>query len=253
MISIRLSRPGSMPMPTDECERLGGFSYFWAQWVTGFNPHTHCLYCLLGFRGRAVHPQIEIGPWIRMIEPPEWKYLYICGVTKSYNWNHNFHLVAAPGDFEADAARGVTFNGIQVDIQGGRRVEIADLPRNYAGMPDNFTTCRNWRLGVQEFGVEKLALPAPAKKPWNPAEYRSAIRPLWAELRRASTAEALDAMAVKIGQVVPGKMREPMEKELWHRARSLLEMTDAEALAFARELGRDDLYRTAAPAPARLF
>ena len=76
--------------------------------------------------------------------------LYLCG--NSGTWKLNLHIAFhhAPGETIVQA----TYNGYQVVIENARRLPIPGLPRQWHGLPGEFTTCRNYQFGVAFYGAE---------------------------------------------------------------------------------------------------
>jgi hypothetical protein len=140
---------------------LAGFRFFWAWYVTGFDPSRHCQGCLLGRRSvRVRKTTVEVGASILLDECADFDYLYVCGVSSTGRREDNFHL--AVHQYEGGHTNADCYTGQQVVIRDSRRVEIPVLPDGFNGKSRAFTTCRNYHFGVAMYQCRDQAAPSVA-------------------------------------------------------------------------------------------
>jgi hypothetical protein len=129
---------------------LVGFRSFWAWYVTGFDPSKHCQACLLGRRSARVNKSdVRAGVEIVLDEFVHFDYLYVCGVSSTCRWEHNFHLVVRPRTGAYASAH--CYTGQQMGICDAERIQIPELPDGFNGKSRKFTTCRNYQFGVARY------------------------------------------------------------------------------------------------------
>ncbi len=123
------------------------YKYLWLRYVRGFNPDQHCAPSLQARRDPRVH--ISMGAEVLDLGEPEEPYTYLCAGT--LNWHDNTHIVVRKAPLSSvvtvDGYRGVKFQ-----LLGAERLAIPALPVGWQGLPDSFTTCRNFQFGVAAFG-----------------------------------------------------------------------------------------------------
>lgn len=126
------------------------YKYFWAKWVTGFDPRDHCAKCLVGEWERRINPNI-ISPARVELDHRPGEILYICGVAEPYNWWKNFHLVVLTGS--GVATRRMS-NGMVVTVQGGTEIPFGPEAAKelYPRKGRKFLSCRNFQFGASKFG-----------------------------------------------------------------------------------------------------
>lgn len=136
----------------DGSNKLTGFARFWLRYVHGFSPHFHCQRSLRGFNDPRFKRDMHIGASFELLDPLRCEYIYLCGVTaRRYP---GLHLALSP---EPSAiAHVLTYNGVEIVVDGARQLEIPPLPEGYAGMPHAYTSCVNWQFGVKYYGLEGL-------------------------------------------------------------------------------------------------
>jgi len=126
---------------------------WWLAYVTGFDIDRHCQDCLLGTkqqRNRKVRREMDAtGRTEYTLDEAGYDYLYLCGVSWQ-GWANNFHLAMehAPGERIEKRSPDGRF---VVLVENAREIEIQPLPDGYGGYPRQFTTCRNWQFGVQQY------------------------------------------------------------------------------------------------------
>jgi hypothetical protein len=67
------------------------WSFIWLMYVNGLNLEKHCKPCLKGYTSK------KVGVWTRHdhnvhLDEGKAKYYYLCGGSKPYRWEDNFHL-----------------------------------------------------------------------------------------------------------------------------------------------------------------
>lgn len=155
-------RSAREPAPVIEIASEGSYSSLWLKYVTGTNPHVHCMASLTGRRSA----RLDAGaPWQRL-ELDEWaapRAWYICAVSYPYVWVRNAHLAfeSAPGErWEGPALvpelRVTVYDARPILGWGGHSVP-ASAP--HAEDPA-YSTCRNW-----QFAWHLRTSPLPHPKP----------------------------------------------------------------------------------------
>jgi hypothetical protein len=133
--------------------RVWGFSqYFWLRYVQGFNPKEHCAKSLLGKHSRKVFHESPLNRPILLDEAQDYDFIYLCGVSENFKWSLNLHMPARPAP--GQKATIYTYNGIRCVIRNAESVEIPRIEDGFAGYGLEFTTCRNWRFGVQHYSIK---------------------------------------------------------------------------------------------------
>jgi hypothetical protein len=136
----------------DSGNQLRGFTQFWLRYVHGFSPHFHCQKSLLGVNDLRFKKSMLIGRSFELLEPINYQYIYLCGVTaKKYP---GLHLALLPKS--AASAHATTYNGMEISVTGARGLSIPYLPDGFAEMSRKYTTCRNWQFGVEYYGLENM-------------------------------------------------------------------------------------------------
>ncbi len=133
---------------------IQGFRYFWAFYVNGFDPSTHCQPCFRGSLSRQLNTRTaESGRLYVMNERKTFRYLYICGVgvgPKKLLREKNFHL---PLRLETGAREVVyTYNGYTVSVDNAVALPIPELAPGWQGLDLETARCKNFRFGVEYFG-----------------------------------------------------------------------------------------------------
>ena len=133
----------------DGSQQLSGFTHFWLFYVRGFLPQFHCQKSLKGSIDQRFHRKMELGQSFDLLEPLNYDYIYLCGVTPAKF--PGLHLALKP---EAGAlAETETYHGLKIKVTNARELIIPDLPDGFAGKPHNYTSCRNWQFGVEYYGL----------------------------------------------------------------------------------------------------
>lgn len=122
------------------------FRYLWFKYITGINLNVHCANAFKGDYSKLIGTATTAAEEI-VFDEFEANVFYLCGVSKPYNWEKNFHLamIAAEGEkFSFDEF------GIRADVEGARRIKITSGAMNEINHPKivqkAFNTCRNWQF-----------------------------------------------------------------------------------------------------------
>jgi hypothetical protein len=132
---------------------LRGYRYFWIKTVKGFHPKLHCARCLVGeyLTSREQPFRLGVRYPLRLFGAP---YGYICGVANKGGWEANFHLAFEPSPNREAVLVRPMLDGQILTLHGAKALQIPSLPPGWRGLPDEFTTCRNYRFGVAMFGPD---------------------------------------------------------------------------------------------------
>jgi hypothetical protein len=90
--------------------------------------------------------------------PVKSPFFYICGVTEG--WKNNLHFAVTPN--EGAVAMIDAEYGIRFTMYNASRVMITPLPLKWNGLTRQYTSCRNFQFGVEQFGY-KAPLPKPQR------------------------------------------------------------------------------------------
>lgn len=133
------------------------FRYLWLKYVRGIDLNVHCADCLLGDNSELVGPSLGLeGQDLSLDEYPG-EIFYLCGVSKPYNWDRNFHLAfrVAPGE-------GFSFeeHGVSVTISNAEKINFETFDARNKSTSMNrtkpvFNNCRIWRFAnhAQQAGL----------------------------------------------------------------------------------------------------
>jgi hypothetical protein len=126
-------------------EKLFGFMYFWGKHVKGFNSEKHCARCLSGSYEKSVSASMPLNVWREVCLSGD--VLYICGVSKPYRWEKNFHIAVKNGSGRIEKT---LYNGTGIIIEDAEEIvfdgEKARI--KYPNLGPEFLTCRNFQFGV---------------------------------------------------------------------------------------------------------
>lgn len=134
------------------------FMWLWAKYVTDYNPGRHCTQAIRGRYSRilsAHNDKLRATPRLCLDEQPVGTYaaIYICGVARGgysskKNYPHNLHAAIRPCMGASDK---FVFEGWKLGVENGVFLpipSIEDLPEEFSGLEDSFTTCRIFRWAV---------------------------------------------------------------------------------------------------------
>ena len=135
-------------------DHVWGFSkYFWLKYVNGFNPAEHCAKSMLGKHSRRVWGEAPLNTPILLDELKSgYDFIYLCGVAEPFRWSNNLHMPIRPKP--GAKATIYAYTGMRCVITNAEVVDIPRVEDGYAGFDLEFTTCRNWRFGVQNYSIQ---------------------------------------------------------------------------------------------------
>ena len=147
-IILEVSHPDRAPGKIDD------FNFFWAYYVSGYRSDKHCQPC---FRGSPV-PEFNTstaqnGLRVELNRMDKFPYLYVCGVGSGprKDLRHkNFHL--ALRHEEGKSVSAATFNGYVITAHNTVMLQIPALPKDWKGLDDEHTRCKNFQFAVEYFG-----------------------------------------------------------------------------------------------------
>lgn len=119
------------------------FRYLWLKSVYNVDLSVHCAKCLKGVYCSSVTP--HTNP-IRNVMPIPAPFYYLCGVSRPYVWENNFHLAFV---YSKGGHIDITRNGIHVVIDNATEFcfSSADIDMNDKNARKReFCTCRNWQF-----------------------------------------------------------------------------------------------------------
>ena len=118
------------------------FMYFWLKSVDDVNLSQHCAKCLVGEYSNRVNASQKHVENITL----ENGVYYLCGVSKPYNWNNNFHLAFKYSEGETII---YSSNGVDVIIENAVALPISPDyidPEDINAHKKAYSTCRNWQF-----------------------------------------------------------------------------------------------------------
>lgn len=133
-------------------EVYGQFRYLWMKYVQGFNLANHCAGCLVGEYEPNVSVNLMRLDDFKLNRYPA-NYFYLCGVSKPYKWENNFHLAFR---YKEGSTISVKNNGIFIEIENAEQIIIQNLgvdmysKLTQYGHKKEFRTCRNWQFAFQQ-------------------------------------------------------------------------------------------------------
>ena len=122
------------------------FRYLWLKYVRGIDLSVHCADCLLGDYSELVSPTFGLAGHDLTLDEYEGDIFYLCGVSKPYNWDMNFHLAFKQAKGEEFACEE---HGISLAILNAQRINFEEFDARKKSQSPNrtkaeFNTCRNW-------------------------------------------------------------------------------------------------------------
>jgi hypothetical protein len=122
------------------------FRYLWLKYVSGVDLNSHCAECLLGDNSELVSPALGLAGHNLDLDEYPGEIFYLCGVSKPYNWDRNFHLafrLAQGEEFSCEE------QGISLTLLNAERINFEAFDaRNRSSSPNRtkpvFNTCRIW-------------------------------------------------------------------------------------------------------------
>lgn len=118
------------------------FMYIWLKNVKDVNLNVHCAKCLIGDYNTNINKNTHEIYNLQLNNDV----YYLCGVSKPYNWNKNFHLAFK---YSPNCYISYSNNGISVEIKNA--IPLPILPKyidhelKYSNLKE-YNTCRNWQF-----------------------------------------------------------------------------------------------------------
>jgi len=132
------------------------FNSFWLKSVEDVDLSQHCIKCLIGERNYAITQ--DSGCTVSLNPQKIW---YLCGVTRPYKWENNFHLAF---EYSAGDIFTVQRNGVTLKVFNAKEIPISPDDINpddpHASNP-KYSTCRNWQFAnyfAKKYGIKQLTL-----------------------------------------------------------------------------------------------
>jgi hypothetical protein len=123
------------------------FVQLWGMYVRDFDSTKHCIYCLKGRKEAQLHRQMQDGDYELSTDFP---YFYLFAMGRGDRSISNVHLPVRPHP-GAVASIGSLF-GVTFTIRDAYALRVDRLPNGWEGLGKEYTSCRNFQFGVQEFG-----------------------------------------------------------------------------------------------------
>lgn len=119
--------------------------YFWGKYVTGVNLNNHCAKSLIGTYTTKFNSDTKKLNDI-VLDEADSDIFYICGVSKPYRYNRNFHLA-----LRKSIGKKVSYckNGITIKVLNAEILPIVfDVKecQHPKAAAKEFATCRNWQF-----------------------------------------------------------------------------------------------------------
>ena len=131
--------------------RVVGYTFLWIKSVHGFDARFHCAKCL---KGTFLKPT---GDWVpplnvrkEYVLAPKAKALYICGVSRR-GYAFNLHAPCQPDDSAPPLVVPMT-DDQRLVIEQATLMTIPSVPNGWNGLPESYTSCRNWAWACSVFG-----------------------------------------------------------------------------------------------------
>jgi hypothetical protein len=123
------------------------FVQLWAMYVRDFDSTKHCMYCLKGRKEATLHRQMTDGDYELATDFP---YFYLFAMGRGDRSISNVHLPVRPHP-GAVASIGSIY-GVTFTVRDAYALRVDRLPDGWEGLDKDYTSCRNFQFGVQEFG-----------------------------------------------------------------------------------------------------
>lgn len=119
--------------------------YLWGKYVTGINLEVHCAKSLKGNYSKKIVKNKSTRENIKLDEYNS-NIFYLCGVSKPYKWNENFHLALRykPGNNIT-----IERNGLYLEIENAEEIPIVfdiDKCNHENKYKEEYSSCRNWQF-----------------------------------------------------------------------------------------------------------
>jgi hypothetical protein len=136
------------------------FVQLWGVYVSGFKPEKHCIYCLKGKKEVQLHREMHDGDYVLKTDSP---YFYLFAMGRVPKHETNVHL-AVRSQAGSVASIGSVY-GVTFTIRDAFALRVDRLPDGWMGLGSDYTRCRNFQFGVQQFGYR------PADSPQHPGDH----------------------------------------------------------------------------------
>lgn len=126
-------------------ENNRSWMYLWGKYVTGINLDNHCAKSLEGYYSKKIDKNKTLESNLKLDEFDS-NIFYLCGVTKPYKWNENFHLAIRCKEGNNIV---INRNGLYLEIENAEELPIVfDINKcNHSKRnKKEFSTCRNWQF-----------------------------------------------------------------------------------------------------------
>lgn len=128
------------------------FVQLWGMYVRGFDSTKHCIFCLKGRKETVLNRQMIDGDYELATDFP---YFYLFAMGRGDRSISNVHLPVRPHP-GAVASIGSLY-GVTFTIRDAYALRVDRLPNGWNGLEKEYTSCRNFQFGVQEFGYRPSA------------------------------------------------------------------------------------------------
>lgn len=123
------------------------FVQLWGMYVSGFKPEKHCIYCLKGKKEAQLHREMRDGDYVLKTDSP---FFYLFAMGRVPKHETNVHLAVRP---QAGSVASIgSVYGVTFTIRDASALRVDRLPDGWMGLGAEYTRCRNFQFGVQQFG-----------------------------------------------------------------------------------------------------
>lgn len=134
-----------MSIVIKKLENNRNWMYLWGKYVTGVNLENHCAKSLLGNYSKKIDKNKAFESDLKLDEFNS-NIFYLCGVSKPYKWNENFHLAIR---YKEGNNIIINRNGLYLEIENAEELPIIfniDECNHDKKNKKEFATCRNWQF-----------------------------------------------------------------------------------------------------------
>jgi hypothetical protein len=125
------------------------FVQLWEIHINGFDQEVHCQDCLNGRKELQIHRAMASGDYTLKNETDSF-YLFAMG--RGYKRESNVHLAVQP--YPGAVGTIGSLCGVTFTIRDAKALRVDRLPEGWMGLDEDYTNCRNFQFGVQEFGYQ---------------------------------------------------------------------------------------------------
>lgn len=134
-----------MPIVIKEMKTKRNWMYLWGKYVNGVDLENHCAKCLLGKYSKKINKDTKEVKNLVLDEGSS-KIFYLCGVTKPYVWEDNFHLALR---YKEGCNIKINKKSIYLELENAEELPI-DFDINNCEhekkTKKEYSTCRNWQF-----------------------------------------------------------------------------------------------------------